>query len=87
MIVVCSTIEKSASTAARLFLDTHCQRIDSYQANLASFHEVNALAKRVLDEYGFIDVLINNAGTKRPVSLIIRILECIFYVIFSDYGK
>lgn len=56
----------AAETAAAELRAVGCAGL-AVQADVADGGEVRALAGRVLDEYGRADVLVNNAGTTRPV--------------------
>ena len=46
----------------------------SYQSNAADFEEAQALVDKVLEEFGSVDVLINNAGITKD-NLLMRISE------------
>ena len=63
-----------AATALENELKAHGVKAKGYQSNAANFDAAQELAKNVLDEFGSIDVLINNAGITKD-NLLLRISE------------
>jgi len=55
-------------------LSSNGAKVKAYQSNAASFTEAEALVKTVLEDFGKIDVLINNAGITRD-TLMLRMSE------------
>ena len=49
-------------------------KVKGYQSNAADFEQSEALAKSVIDDFGKVDVLINNAGITRD-TLMLRMTE------------
>lgn len=63
-----------AATALENELKSHGVKAKGYQSNAANFDAAQELAKNVLEEFGSIDVLINNAGITKD-NLLLRISE------------
>ena len=63
-----------AATALENELKAHGVKAKGYQSNAANFDAAQELAKNVLEEFGSIDVLINNAGITKD-NLLMRISE------------
>jgi len=63
-----------AATSLENELKAHGVKAKGYQSNAANFDAAQELAKNVLEEFGSIDVLINNAGITKD-NLLLRISE------------
>lgn len=63
-----------AATALEKELTTLGVKAKGYQSNAAEFDSAQELAKNVLEEFGTIDVLVNNAGITKD-NLLMRISE------------
>lgn len=63
-----------AATALEAALTAKGVKAKGYQSNAANFDAAQELAKQVIDEFGGIDVLINNAGITKD-NLLLRISE------------
>jgi len=63
-----------AATSLENELKSHGVKARGYQSNAANFDAAQELAKNVLEEFGSIDVLINNAGITKD-NLLLRISE------------
>ena len=63
-----------AATSLENELKSHGGKAKGYQSNDANFDAAQELAKNVLEEFGSIDVLINNAGITKD-NLLMRISE------------
>jgi 3-oxoacyl-[acyl-carrier protein] reductase len=63
-----------AATELENELKSHGVKAKGYQSNAANFDAAQELAKNVLEEFGSIDVLINNAGITKD-NLLLRISE------------
>ena len=73
---VAFTYHSSAERANAIVeeLTSNGTKIKAYQSNAASFAEAELLVKNVLEDFGKIDVLINNAGITRD-TLMLRMSE------------
>jgi len=67
-----SSVEPATSLENEL--KSHGVKAKGYQSNAANFDAAQELAKNVLEEFGSIDVLINNAGITKD-NLLLRISE------------
>lgn len=65
---------KEAAEAIASEAEKEGVKVRAYQSNAASFDEAQDLAKEVLEEFGSIDILINNAGITKD-NLLMRISE------------
>ena len=63
-----------AAVALEKELGAHGVKVKGYQSNAANFDAAQELAKAVLEEFGSIDILINNAGITKD-NLLLRISE------------
>ena len=63
-----------AATALENELKAHGVKAKGYQSNAANYDDAQELAKNVIEEFGGIDVLINNAGITKD-NLLMRISE------------
>jgi NAD(P)-dependent dehydrogenase (short-subunit alcohol dehydrogenase family) len=61
-------IEAATATADRIAADTEKGRIRALECDIRDDQQVQNCVKTVLDEYGRIDVLVNNAGIHRRVN-------------------
>ena len=67
--VICDiNIEAATATAARIADETEKGRIRALECDIRDDRQVQSCVKNVVDEYGRIDVLVNNAGIHRRVS-------------------
>ena len=73
---VAFTYNASAEAAKELEseLQTYGIKAKGYQSNAADFEQAQELAKNVLEDFGSIDILINNAGITKD-NLLMRISE------------
>ena len=62
-------IDEKAGQAAALELETTGSKVRFYKVNIADLAEVTAAAERVNEDFGHIDILINNAGITRDASM------------------
>ncbi|MEM6723620.1 MAG: SDR family NAD(P)-dependent oxidoreductase, partial [Bacteroidota bacterium] len=67
-----SSSERAEAIAAEL--TTLSGKAKAYQSDASSYEQSEALAKQVLEDFGQIDVLINNAGITRD-NLMLRMSE------------
>jgi 3-oxoacyl-[acyl-carrier protein] reductase len=72
----------SASEALAKEASQYGGKIKAYKSNAANFEESQELAAKVLDEFGRIDILINNAGITKD-NLLMRISEEDFDVVIE----
>lgn len=68
-----SSIEKAQAFEKEL-TEKYKVKVKGYQSNAADFEQSEALAKSVIDDFGKVDVLINNAGITRD-TLMLRMTE------------
>lgn len=61
-IVLNSRTKTEAETAARQIIDRHGRRALGFEVDVTNAEQVNAMVKRVRQELGGVDILINNAG-------------------------
>ena len=66
-----------AAIALEKELNAFGVKVKGYQSNAANFEAAQELAKNVLEEFGSIDVLVNNAGITKD-NLLMRISEADF---------
>ena len=66
-----------AATALENELKSHGVKAKGYQSNAANYEAAQELAKNVIEEFGGIDVLINNAGITKD-NLLMRMSEVDF---------
>ena len=73
---VAFTYNSSAEAANKIAEDASAEgvKVKAYQSNAANFEESQELAAKVLEEFGSIDILINNAGITKD-NLLMRISE------------
>lgn len=73
---VAFTYRSSEEEARKLetALAEKCPEAKAYQSDAASFEEAEALAKQVIDDFGKIDIVVNNAGVTQD-NLILRMSE------------
>jgi 3-oxoacyl-[acyl-carrier protein] reductase len=73
---VAFTYLSSEQTANELVgkLQSDSNKIKAYQSNAANFDEAQSLIEKVIQDFGAIDVLINNAGVTRD-NLLLRMSE------------
>lgn len=50
----------------------------AHKANVAKLAEVKALVKRANEDFGKVDIIVNNAGTSHPGGLLHRVKESDF---------
>lgn len=73
---VAFTYNSSAEAANQIAEDASAEgvKVKAYKSNAANFEESQELAAKVLEEFGSIDILINNAGITKD-NLLMRISE------------
>lgn len=66
--------EKGKRAEQEMIKETGSELIKFLKADVSSFQEADVSVKKVLDEYGKVDVLVNNAGITKD-NLILRLTE------------
>lgn len=62
VLFVCRSLDKGRATKEELVKETKNEEIKVYQADLSLMRDVHTLSKKVMDDWGSLDVLINNAA-------------------------
>lgn len=65
---------RSSAPQAEAIADELGENVKAYQSDAASFEQAEALVKKVLEDFGQIDILINNAGITKD-GLMLRMSE------------
>jgi len=62
VLIACRSLEKGLSAKEELVKETKNEEIKLYQADLSLMRDVLELSEKVIDDWGSLDVLINNAA-------------------------